>query len=76
MISIELIFPLKGKRLCMRVAETTSVGDLKKYLSTFFGVRKEDILMLTSGETISDEMSLADAGMHTGSGVLIEDGYP
>ncbi len=76
MISIELIFPLKGKRLCMRVAETTSVGELKRYLITCFGVEKEDILILASGENISDEMSLADAGMHTGSGVLIENGDP
>ena len=74
MISIELIFPTKGKRMCMRVVETTSVGDLKRYLTTFFGVKNEDIFILTSDENISDDMTLSEAGMYTGSGVLIENG--
>ena len=74
MISIELILPEKGKRLCMRVGEETSVGELKRYIRSSFGVKNENIFMLASKEIITDDMTLSEAGMYTGSGVLITDG--
>ena len=74
MISIELIFPQKGKRLCMRVGKKTLVGDLKKYIRTFFGVGAGNIFLLTGKEDVSDDMTLEEAGMYTGSGVVIDNG--
>ncbi len=74
MISIELIFPVKAKRHCMRVDEMTTVSDLKKYICSVFNVRPEDIFILTSCEHIDDDMTLLRAGMYTGSGVVIDDG--
>ena len=74
MISIELILPEKGKRLCMRVGETTSVGELKRYLRSSFKVKNESIFILSPKESITDDMTLKEAGMYTGSGVLITNG--
>lgn len=73
MISIELIFPTVGKRLCMRVGETTSVGEFKRYLRNFFNINNSCIFMLTPVENVTDGMSLVEAGMYMGSGVIIDD---
>ena len=72
MISIELIFPLKDKRLCARVDETMSVADLKKNLCRIFGIKNDCILIPNLPERGQDDMCLKDAGMHNGSGVIIE----
>ena len=74
MISIELIFPLKDKRLCARVDESISVGDFKKKICSIYGINNSSIYMLSCPENVSDEMSLSEIGMCNGSGVMIEDG--
>ena len=74
MISIELILPTMQKRLCMTVRESTSVGEFKKYLRRFFDIKNDCIFMLTACERITDDMSLSEAGMFTGSGVIIDNG--
>ena len=74
MIALEIILPTANKRLCMTVAETTKIGELKKYLRDFFEIKNGRILMLSAGDDVPDEMSLAEAGLYTGSGVVIEDG--
>ena len=58
----------------MTVRESTSVGDFKKYLRRFFDIKNDCIFMLTQRELISDDMSLSEAGMYTGSGVIIDNG--
>lgn len=73
MIALELILPTRNKKLCMTVGETTSVGEFKKYLRHFFDVNNERIFMLSGTEITSDEISLSEAGMFTGSGVIIDD---
>ena len=73
MISIELIFPLQGKRLCMRIDRKTTVGDLKRYLRESFKVTDDKIFLLSTSKAVTDDMTLEDAGMYTGSGVLIDD---
>lgn len=72
MISLELIFPVKDKRLCARVDESMSVAELRKNLCRIFGIKNDCILIpnLPSGER--DDMTLAEAGMHNGSGVIID----
>ncbi len=72
MISIELIFPSKSKKLVMRVGESTSVGEFRRYLRKFFNVSNNCIFMLTPKENVTDGMSLTEAGMFMGSGVIIE----
>ena len=32
--------------------------------------------MITSEKNVTDDMTLAEAGMYTGSGVIIDNGYP
>ena len=65
MISIELIFPLKDKRLCVRVDESISIGEFRSKLCKFFNVKNEGIFMLTIPESVSDDISLSEAGMYT-----------
>lgn len=74
MISIELIFPVQQKRVCVRVNETTHVGEFKRYLARFYKVKYDCILMLSNNKNVTDEMTLSEAGMFTGSGVVIDDG--
>lgn len=76
MISLELILPEEDKRLCMRVRETTKVGDLKGFLRRSFGINNDSILLLTNRKNVSDDMSLTEAGMYMGSGVIVENGMP
>lgn len=73
MISIELIFPLKDKRICARVDETMSIGDLRKNLARILGLENGCIVIPNIPEGESDDMTLKDAGMHNGSGVIIDD---
>ena len=73
MISIELIFPLRDKRVCMRVEESLPVGELKSYLRKNLGINNDCIYLLTPKENITDDMTLSEAGMCTGSGVIISD---
>ncbi len=73
MIALELILPTRNKKLCMTVGETTSVREFKKYLRNFFDVNNERIFMLSGHEITSDDISLSEAGMNTGSGVIIDD---
>ena len=73
MISLELIFPIQDKRVCMRVKESMSIGDLKKFLRNNFRINNDCIYLLTSKEIVSDDMTLSEAGMCTGSGVIISD---
>ena len=73
MISIELIFPMREKRVCMRVGETLSVGDFKRFLRQNYRINNDCIYLLTPKENITDDMTLSEAGMCTGSGVIISD---
>ena len=74
MISIELIFPTKEKRLCARVDETISLGDFKKNLCKNLGINNDCIYIISCPENVSDDMSLSRIGMCNGSGVIIDDG--
>ena len=68
MISIELILPKYNKRLCVRVGEKMTVKEFKCFLSRFYKVKYDNILMLTQEKN--------EAGMYTGSGVIIDNGDP
>ncbi len=57
----------------MRVKKSMSVGDLKKFLRDNFKINNDCIYLRTPKENISDEMTLSEAGMCTGSGVIISD---
>ena len=72
MISIEIIFPLQDKRLCARVDETMSVADFKKNMCRIFRIKNDCIVIPNIPDGECDDMSMADAGMHNGSGVIIE----
>lgn len=74
MISIELILPKENKRLCVRVGEKMSVKEFKCFLSRFYNVKYDKILMITSEKNVTDDMTLTEAGMYTGSGVIIDNG--
>ncbi len=76
MISLELILPEADKRLCIRVKETIKIRDLKSYLKRSFGINNDNILFLTHVRSVSDEMSLSEAGLYMGSGVIIKNGLP
>ncbi len=73
MIAIELILIGSNKRLCMTVSETTKIGEFRRYLRNFFGITNECILILSDRKDVTDDMSLGEAGMYTGLGVVIED---
>ena len=72
MISIELIFPIQDKRLCARVSESLSIGDYKRKILPAQGIRNGCIFMPGTNKNITDDMTLSEAGMHSGSGVIIE----
>ena len=72
MISIEVIFPLKDKRLCARVDETMSVADFKKNLRKIFGIKNGCIVIPNVPEGECEDMTLRELGMHNGSGVIID----
>lgn len=74
MISIELIIPKEDKRLCVRVAGKMKVKDFKSFLSRCYSVKTEEILMLTPVKHVTADMTLLEAGMYTGSGVIIDNG--
>ena len=73
MISLELIFPIQDKRVCMRVKESMTVGDLKRFLRDNYKINNNCIYILTPKENVPDEMTLSEAGLCTGSGVIISD---
>lgn len=70
MILIELIFPERNKRLFLTTEESISVGEFEEFLNDFFELKNSRILIMT-GRTVSGEMSLFEAGVHTGTGVMI-----
>ncbi|MCR5688183.1 MAG: hypothetical protein K6G58_09195 [Lachnospiraceae bacterium] len=61
----------------MRVSESICVGDLKKFVRSFFSLKNNCFIMFSGRGELPDEMSLADAGLCDGSGVMIgiEDEY-
>lgn len=73
MISIELIFPLKDKRLCARVDETMSIAEFKKNMSRIFGIKNDCIVIPNIPSPECGNMTLKESGLHNGSGVIIED---
>ena len=72
MISIELIIPSQDKRLCIRADESITIGEFKKKIRDFSGNKNKRILLLTAQEIVTDEMTLTEAGLYDGSGVVIE----
>ena len=70
MILLELIFPEQDKRLFLTVPGTVSVGEFVRFLKGFFKIKNSRILFMT-GTDPTDEMSLFEAGFHTGTGVMI-----
>lgn len=74
MISLELIFPGQGKRMCAHVCEKITVGEFEKKITDFFGIKNGRVLLLSDRKNVSKDMTLKQAGMHTGSGVIMEDG--
>ena len=72
MISIELIIPSQDKRLCIRADESITIGEFKKKIREFSGNKNKRILLLTAQEIVTDEMTLTEAGLYDGSGVVIE----
>ena len=72
MISIELIIPSKDRRLCIRTDESITIGEFKKKIREFLGDKNKRILLLTAQEIVTDEMTLTEAGLYNGSGVVIE----
>lgn len=73
MISIELIFPLQDKRLCARVNESIRIGDFRKKILSSLGIKNGRIFIMGTNKNITDDMTLSEAGLHSGSGVIIED---
>ncbi|MBQ6319095.1 MAG: hypothetical protein IJI23_04850 [Lachnospiraceae bacterium] len=53
-----------------------TVKEFKCFLSRFYKVKYDKILMITSEKNVTDDMTLAEAGMYTGSGVIIDNGDP
>ena len=72
MISIELIIPSQDKRLCIRADESITIGEFKKKIRDFSGNKNKRILLLTAQEIVTVEMTLTEAGLYDGSGVVIE----
>ncbi len=72
MISIELIIPSQDKRFCVRADESITVGEFKKKIGEFSGNKNNRILLLTAKKKVSDEMTLSEAGLYNGSGVMIK----
>ena len=72
MISIELIFPVQDKRLCVRVSETISIGDFRRKILSYLGIKNGRVFIPQGRKNITDDMTLSEAGMHSGSGVVIE----
>ena len=70
MILIELIFPDRKKRLFLTADKCATVGELTGFIRRFFGLKNDRILFMT-GTDPTDEMSLLEAGFHTGTGVMI-----
>lgn len=73
MISLELIFPETERRLFARVDESMTIGELKKQIMIFGGKNNRGILLVSSHKNITENMTLKEAGLHNGSGVIIAD---
>lgn len=71
MISMELIDERDKKRLFIRVEKKTKIGDLKRFLTTEFAINNNSILLQNTGRKVTDDMTLIEAGLCTGSGVII-----
>ena len=74
MISIELVIPSQDRRLCVRADESITIGEFKKKIRQFSGNKNDRILLLTAQEIVTDDMTLTQAGLYDGSGVMIEIG--
>lgn len=74
MISIELAIPAQDRRLCVRADESITIGEFKKKIRQFSGNKNDRILLLTAQEIVTDDMTLTQAGLYDGSGVMIEIG--
>ena len=72
MISIELVIPAQDRRLCVRADESMTIGDFKKKIGEFSGNKNNRILLLTAQDFVTDGMTLAEAGLCDGSGVMIK----
>ena len=74
MISIELVVPSQDRRLCARADESITVGEFKEKIRQFSGNKNERIFLLTAQENVTDDMTLTEAGLYDGSGVMVEIG--
>ncbi len=72
MISLELIDKKDQKRLFIRVDEMTKIGELKSFLRVNFKTDNSSILMQDTHKKVTDDMTLTEAGLYTGSGVMIK----
>ena len=75
MISIEMVIPAQDRRLCVRVDESMKIGEFKKKIGQFSGNKNERILLLTAQDIVTDDMTLTEAGLYDGSGVMVEIGW-
>ena len=72
MISIEMIIPSQDKRFCVRADESITVGEFKKKIRDFSGNKNNRILLFTAQDLVANEMTLTEAGLCNGSGVMIK----
>ena len=74
MISLELVFPEREKRMYVRVDESMKIGEFKKKIRMYFSKNNCRILMLSGRHDLTDGMTIREAGLRNGSGVIIEIG--
>ena len=72
MISMELVIPEQDRRLCVRADESMKIGEFKKKIGEFSGNKNNRILLFTAQDPVTDEMTLTEAGLCNGSGVMIK----
>lgn len=72
MISIELVFPEREKRMYVRVDESMKIGDFKTKISRFLSKNNCRILMFSGRTDLPDGVTIREAGLRNGSGVIIE----
>ncbi len=72
MISLELVIPAQDRKLCVRVDESMTIGEFKKKIRDFSGNKNNRILLFTAQDLVANEMTLTEAGLCNGSGVMIK----
>lgn len=74
MILIEIIVPEKNRKFYTRVCKDITIRELAGKLGALFRMPSPVITFLGINKRISEELSLDDIGIKTGTGVLVTNG--